>query len=79
MRDLIVTCTHIGSMNHDSTVDTIDLGRTIAALPGQGAPLGGTGGGAAPIPEPGSVDVPLGAAALASRRRREASTPSLRE
>ena len=75
MRDLIVTCTHIGSTNHDTAVDTIDLGRTIAAPSGQGAPLGGT----APIPEPGSVDVPLGAAALASRRRREASTPSLRE
>ncbi len=79
MRDLIVTCTHIGSTNHDTAVDTIDLGRTIAAPPGQGAPLGGTSAGAAPIPEPGSVDVPLGAAALASRRRREASTPSLRE
>ena len=69
---------NFGDVNYDGLIDTTDLGRTLAALRSQGAPLGSTAnpGSGAPIPEPTSLALLTATVPLLSRRKRR-SPPSL--
>lgn len=61
-----------GDTDYNGVVDTFDLGRALAALRGQGSPLGtaaGIGGGAA-IPEPAALGLLAAVVPLMGRRRR---------